>query len=95
MDNKELFYAVNPVFATAKGCLGLLKHTGIKEASDLGNIIDTTVRNSGDTPREIGRAYMISNEARYHIGNIMAEESLCDVIIDLPCGYVPRGLAVS
>ena len=95
MDNKELFLAVNPVFATAKGCLALLKHTGIKEASDLANIIDTTVQNSSDTPKEIGRAYMISNEARYHIGNIMAAESGCDVITDLPCGYVPRGLAVS
>ncbi len=95
MDHKELFYAVNPVFATAKGCLALLSHTGIKEAADLANTIDTTVRSSSDTPPEIGRAYMVSNEARYHIGNIMAAESGCNVIVDLPCGYVPRGLAVS
>ena len=95
MDKKELFYVVNPVFATAKGCLGLLKHTGIKEAADLGNIIDTSVRGASDTPGEIVRAYMVSNEARYHIGNIMAEESGCDVIVDLPCGYVPRGLTIS
>ena len=33
MDRREMFLAVNPVFATAKGCLGLLRHTGIKEAA--------------------------------------------------------------
>jgi len=95
MDRKELFLAVNPVFATAKGCLGLLKHTGIKEAAQLAEEIDTTVQGASNTPPEIGRAYMVSNEARYHIGNILAEESGCDVIIDLPCGYVPRGLVIA
>ena len=40
MDKKEVFLAVNPVFATAKGCLGLLKQTGIKEAEQLGALID-------------------------------------------------------
>ena len=95
MDRKELFLAVNPVFATAKGCLGLLKHTGIKEATQLADIIDTTVQGASNTPPEISRAYMVSNEARYHIGNILAEESGCNVIIDLPCGYVPRGLVIA
>ena len=95
MDRKELFLAVNPVFATAKGCLGLLKHTGIKEATQLADKIDTTVQGASNTPPEISRAYMVSNEARYHIGNILAEESGCNVIIDLPCGYVPRGLVIA
>lgn len=95
MERKELFYAVNPVFATAKGCLGLLVQTGLKDAEDLGAIIDTTVRGAANVPEEIRQTFMVSDEARYHIGNIMAEESGCDVIVDLPCGYVPRGLAIT
>jgi len=95
MERKELLFAVNPVFATAKGCLVLLSQTGIKEAADLAKVIDLTVPRSSDTPPEILRSYMVSNEARYHIGNKMAEQSGCDVIIDLPCGYVPRGLSIS
>ena len=90
MDRREMFLAVNPVFATAKGCLALLSHTGIKEAAQLAEEIDLTVKGSMKTPPEISRVYMISNEARYHIGNILAGESGCDVIVDLPCGYVPR-----
>ena len=95
MDRKELLLTVNPVFATAKGCLGLLAQTGLKEAEVLGNMIDTTVAGASKTPPDILRAYMVSNEARYHVGNIMAEESDCDVIVDLPCGYVPRGLVIT
>ena len=95
MDKKELFLAVNPVFATAKGCLGLLSHTGIEEAGQLARCIDMDVPRGGNTPPEVVRAYMVSNEARYHIGNILAKESDCDVIIDLPCGYVPRGIAIA
>ena len=95
MERKKLLLTVNPVFSTAKGCLGLLSHTGIKEAADLAKVIDLTVPRSSDTPPEILRSYMVSNEARYHIGNKMAEQSGCDVIIDLPCGYVPRGLSIS
>lgn len=95
MERKELLFTVNPVFATAKGCLGLLKKTGLKEAEELGSLIDTTVPTASQTPPDILRCYMISNEARYHIGNIIAEESDCDVIVDLPCGYVPRGLVIT
>ena len=95
ISKEELFLMVNPVFATAKGCLMLLSRTGVEEAARLGEHIDTTVRGSSNTPPEVGREYMVSNEARYHIGNIMAKESECDVIVDLPCGYVPRGIAIA
>ena len=95
ISKEELFLMVNPVFATAKGCLGLLKHTGVSEAARLGEYIDTTVKGGSNTPPEVGRAYMVSNEARYHIGNIMAKESDCEVIVDLPCGYVPRGIVIA
>ena len=84
MDKKALFLEVNPVFATAKGCLGLLMNTGVKGAKELGSKIDMGVPRATDTPPEIIRAYMVSNEARYYIGNIMAEESGCDTIVELP-----------
>ncbi len=86
MDRKELFLAVNPVFATAKGCLGLLKHTGIKEATQLADKIDTTVQGASNTPPEISRAYMVSNEARYHIGNIWLKNP--GVMLSLICPAV-------
>ena len=95
MERKELLFEVNPVFATAKGCLGLLMSTGVKGAKELGSKIDLTVQGANNTPPEIIRAYTVSNEARFHIGNIMAKESGCDTIVDLPCGYVPRGLVIS
>lgn len=95
MERKELLFEVNPVFATAKGCLGLLMSTDVKGAKELGSRIDLTVKGANNTPSEILRAYTVSNEARFYIGNIMAEESGCDTIVDLPCGYVPRGLVIS
>lgn len=95
ISREELLFMVNPVFATAKGCLGLLKNTGIKEAAELAEQIDTTVKGSANSPPEVIQTYMVSNEARYHIGNILAEESGCDVIVDLPCGYVPRGIVIA
>ena len=95
MDKKELFLAVNPVFATAKGCLGLLKQTGIKEAEQLGALIDTDVVGASNTPSDIQRTYMVANEARYHAGNVLGEQSGCDIIVDLPCRYVPRGLVMA
>ena len=95
MEKKELLMTVNPVFMTAKGCLGLLAGTGIKEAAELIPLIDMDSMPKGDTMPEMSRSYMVSNEARYHIGNRIAIESDCDVIVDLPCGYVPRGLTVS
>ena len=51
ISREELYYMVNPVFATAKGCLGLLKNTGIKEAAELAEQIDTTVKGSANTPQ--------------------------------------------
>ena len=71
MENKELLMTVNPVFMTAKGCLGLLAGTGIKEAAELIPLIDMDSMPKGDTMPEMSRSYMVSNEARYHIGNIL------------------------
>jgi len=44
---------------------------------------------------EILGAYRVAHDARYAVWNRIAQESDCAAIVDLPCGYLPHGLAVS
>ena len=101
MNNQELLKAVNPSYYTAKGCLALLMQTGEPDAIKLGGEIDLselskpTSAAPSETEIEIMRGYTVAHDARYNVWNRIAEESGCDVIIDLPCGYLPHALAVS
>lgn len=101
MNNQELLKTVNPSYTTAKGCLALLMQTGEPDALKLGGAIDlselqkTRSATPTETEIEIIRGYTVAHDARYNVWNRIAEESGCDVIIDLPCGYLPHALAVS
>ena len=98
MANEELLLQVNPVFLTAKGCIGLMAGAGIEDAQKLIRYIDMSALSSGkttDTPAEISRAYSVNIEVRYNYSNLVAFNSGCDVIVDLPCGYAPRALAAA
>ncbi len=100
MDIKELEQLVNPSYTTGKGCLGLLSATGDPDAINLSKLIDLSVPDKDPMPdselrREIIRGYMVGQDARYSVWNRLAEKSDCDIIIDLPCGYLPHGLAVA
>jgi len=101
MNDQELLKTVNPSYSTAKGCLALLMQTGEPDAIKLGGEIDlselskTSSAPPDETTIEIMRGYTVAHDARYSVWNRIAEESDCDVIIDLPCGYLPHALAVS
>jgi anti-anti-sigma factor len=101
MNDQELLKTVNPSYSTAKGCLALLMQTGEPDAIKLGGEIDlselqkTRSAAPSETEIEIIRGYTAAHDARYNVWNRIAEESDCDVIIDLPCGYLPHALAVS
>lgn len=98
MENKDLLTQVNPVFLTAKGCIGLLAQAGNRDAQALLPYIDMAALVAAQgmqTPPEIVRAYMVALEARFHYSNLAALESGCDVIVDLPCGYAPRALVAA
>lgn len=101
MNEQELLRSVNPSYTTGKGCLAMLLGTGDPDAAGLVKTIDLSELQNNDlmpeneTTKEIVKAYMVGQDARYHVWNRIAEESGCDVIIDLPCGYLPHGLAVA
>ena len=98
MTNEELLLQVNPVFLTAKGCIGLMAGSGIEDAQRLMPYIDMSALNGGkksDTPPEILKAYSLNVEVRFNYTNLIAFNSGCDVIVDLPCGYAPRALAAA
>ena len=85
---------VNPIYFSAKGCLGLLAETG---DSDIVNFYDAIDKESlaafEDNP--IVKSRVISLEARYNVWNVIAAETDCPTIVDLPCGYLPHCLTAA
>ncbi len=101
MNQQELLKSVNPSYTTGKGCLAMLLGTGDPDAKELVKAIDLSeLQRNNSTPdnqtaRDIVRSYMVGQDARYSVWNKIALDADCDVIIDLPCGYLPHGLAVA
>ena len=91
MNYNEILKKVNPIYFSAKGCLGLLAETG---DSDIVNFYDSIDKEQltafDDNPIIKGR--IISLEVRYHVWNEIAKETDCQTIVDLPCGYLPHSL---
>lgn len=99
MSDENLLLQVNPVFLTAKGCIGLMAASGIEDAQKLLPYIDMSAVNDPERaaaiPPEIYLAYKVQTETRFNYSNIAVFDSGCDVIVDLPCGYAPRALAAA
>lgn len=100
MNGQDMMKTVNPSYVTGKGCLMLLSAAGDPDAAKLAGKIDLSelMRGGGGSDPivdEINAAYRVAHDARYAVWNRIAEESGCDTIVDLPCGYLPHGLAVS
>ena len=98
MDTKELQAVVNPIYTTAKGTVLMLKGGGDPDAGKLAPYLDLSViqkDNRLTPPPEIKKCYRVSQEARYGINNEAALKSGKPVIVDLPCGYSPRGFRVT
>ena len=78
MDNKELQRAVNPVYLTAKGTLGLLNKAGDPDAVALLPIIglETELQEKAKVlPVPIGLCYKTAQLVRYEIYNTAALRS--------------------
>ena len=101
MNQQELLKSVNPSYTTGKGCLAMLSGAGDPDAVELVKTIDLSElqRNNpmpdNPTTKDIVRSYMVAHDTRYNVWNQIAKDSDCDIIIDLPCGYLPHGLAVA
>lgn len=94
MNYEEITKKVNPIYLSAKGCLGLLAETGDFDIVNFYDSIDKEKLTAfDDNPIIKGR--IISLEVRYKIWNILAGETDCQTIVDLPCGYLPHSLIVA
>ena len=94
MNYDEILKKVNPIYFSAKGCLGLLAETGDSDIVNFYESIDKEQLTAfDDNPIIKGR--IISLEVRYHVWNEIAKETDCQTIVDLPCGYLPHSLTAA
>ena len=94
MNYNEILKKVNPIYFSAKGCLGLLAETGDSDIVNFYESIDKEQLTAfDDNPIIKGR--IISLEVRYHVWNEIAKETDCQTIVDLPCGYLPHSLTAA
>ena len=94
MNYDEILKKINPTYFSAKGCLGLLAETGDSDIVKFYNSLDKEQLTAFDN-NPIVRSRVISLEVRYHMWNAVAEETDCQTIVDLPCGYLPHSLVTA
>lgn len=102
MDGEDLkiLERVNPVFNTAKMCLYQLAMIGDKDAiaisEKLGLEKDETQNGTetaiSENQLKVSLAMM---ETRYRTMEAMEKAAGCRTIVDLPCGYTPRGIQLA
>lgn len=105
MDNNyeidlSLLERVNPVFNTAKTTLFQLSGNGDTDAAAIAEKLGLTLEGTHNTknttvlPEQL-LAGIVNMEARFKTITKLAEQSKCDVLVDLPCGYTPRAIQMS
>lgn len=93
MNQEEMLKKVNPTYLSAKGVLILLSKTGDSDIMCFYNDLDKEALGKSSTLEpSIIRSWRISLEARYNFWTAIAEETDCEIIVDLPCGYLPQCL---
>ena len=92
MNHNELLKKVNPVYFSAKGCLSLLAATKEPDTMRFYNDFDKETITAADINNPIAKSWVISLEVRYNAWNVIAKETDCQNIVDLPCGYLPNSL---
>lgn len=97
VNHDELLRKVNPIYFSAKGCLLLLAETGDPDLVNFYNGVDTEQLTAATTAQDpqITRGRIISLEVRHNLWNAIAEETDCQTIVDLPCGYLPHCLTAA
>lgn len=84
----------NPVYNTAKLTLSILSRAGVPEAVDYAERLGfTDIRKNYDVNEDNGSELpqAILQEARYAFLNRVIRESKCKNIVDIACGFSPRG----
>ena len=94
---RTLMERVNPVFKTAKMTLGGLAMSGDSDAVVLSEKLGLAYQDlPGGTSKELSDMQALSVtvllEIRFGTVGAIADETGCKTIVDLPCGYTPRGL---
>jgi len=102
---EKLREEVNPVYNTAYSCLKILSALGDKEANELSETLG--LASSGDENRANGESAKSQNpqndnigatvfsgliETRFFATNNFINKSGARQVVDLPCGYTPRGI---
>ena len=94
--NRSLLERVNPVFHTARMALSGLAMAGDRDAAmiadRLGMGSDDGLKAEDPLIRLQNLANSVFLEIRYRTVGAIAGNSGCSTIVDLPCGYTPRGL---
>ena len=83
-------HRINPVYDTAKSCLANLARAGCEEAAVLGEKLNFEKYTEPGSFIEIGTA--LFQEVRYRFVNHCIRQSGCKNILDIGCGYSPRGI---
>ncbi len=96
-ENQTLLESVNPVFKTARTTLFDLSNAGDGDARILCEKMHLTAEETGSSERaeimeESQRISELVVESRYSTISSLAMSSGADLIVDLPCGYTPRGI---
>ena len=86
-------HKINPVYDTAKNCLINLSNAGCEEAMMLGEKLNFGNDARANSSVNIGVA--LFQEARYKFVNRCIRESGCKNILDIGCGYSPRGILLA
>ena len=90
----------NKVSATAKMCLYQLGEIGDEDAKMLSEKLKLTLEDTQNSTTTTAsnrhlQAAPTMMECRYATMMVMAEQSGCRTVVDLPCGYTPRAIQVA
>ncbi|MCR5233897.1 MAG: STAS domain-containing protein [Lachnospiraceae bacterium] len=98
----ELLSRVNPVYKHEQSCIMNLARAGVEnaqkvlEALEYDKLTDVDPQfNDMEIVELVNRALCIADEAKYLMTNDMIRGYEFNNIVDMPCGYSPRGLLMS
>ena len=97
MADRETMERVNPVFNTAKGTLLMLSQAGVPEAENFCRQLGFQLTQFGgaQSPAAMMSAMMCMQEMRYRCINSLVMRAGNQNVLDIACGFSPRGLLLS
>ncbi|GEM_PF-6388456 len=89
-DTNSPEHNINPVYDTAKNCLVNLAKAQCREAIRLNNVLRFT--DDTDSVNKITKGTALFQEVRYRFVNTQIKKTNIHNILDIGCGYSPRGI---